>query len=482
MGGAIGLLLAYWGSHLLVTFMSGGWQQVNVNVNPDARILGFTLGVALMTGLLFGLVPALRGTRVDLTPALKAAGAERRAPPATILGRTRLGLGKFLIVAQVAISLLLVVGASLFVRTLVNLETLDVGFNRTNLLLFSIDPTTSGYSGQRLAAFYRDVLEGVAALPGVRSTSFSQHALISESYNRNDISIEGYKPKPEEDMGVGTLGVGPGFFETMGIPVLLGRSIGAQDSETSPKVAVVSEAFARHYFPGQSPVGRRFGFSDKNPSEIEIVGVARNAKYSSLNSDFDIGTTVYVASLQNPENLWQMNFEVRTARNPMNWAPAIRQAVQGLDKNVPLSQIKTQTEQIDETILNERLFAKLTSFFGLLALGLACVGLYGTMSYAVVRRTNEIGIRMALGAQKRRVLGMVLKESLLLVAVGIALGLPLAFAATRLVKSFLFGLTPTDPLALLGSTLVLAAVAALAGYLPARRATRVDPLIALRYE
>jgi predicted permease len=482
MGGAVGLLLAYWGSHLLVTFMSGGWQQVNVDVNPDARILGFTLGVALVTGLLFGLVPALRGTRVDLTPTLKAAGPTRRVAPTKILGLAPLGLGKFLVVAQVAISLLLVVGASLFVRTLVNLETLDVGFNRNNLLLFSIDPTTSGYSGQRVAAFYRNVQERLAALPGVRSTSFSQHALISESYNRNDIFVEGYKPKTQEDMGVGELGVGPGFFETMRIPVLLGRSIGAQDSETSPKVAVVSEGFARHYFPGQNPVGRRFGFSDKNPSEIEIVGVARNAKYSSLNSDYDTGTTVYVASLQDPEDLGQMNFEVRTAGNPTNWAPAIRQVVQGLDKNVPLSQIKTQTEQIDETILNERLFAKLTSFFGLLALGLACVGLYGTMSYAVVRRTNEIGIRMALGAQKRRVLEMVLKESLLLVAVGIALGLPLALAATRLVKSFLFGLTPTDPLALLGSTLLLAAVAALAGYLPARRATRVDPLIALRYE
>jgi predicted permease len=482
IGGAVGLFLAYWGSHLLVTFMSGGWQQVNVDVNPDARILGFTLGVALVTGVLFGLVPALRGTRVDLTPALKAAGATRRVAPTTILGRTSLGLGKFLVVAQVAISLLLVVGASLFVRTLVNLETLDVGFNRKNLLLFSIDPGTSGYSGQRLAAFYRDVLERVAALPGVRSTSFSQLALISDSYSAGDVVVEGYKPKPQEDMNVGTLGVGPGFFETMGIPIVLGRSIGARDSETSPKVAVVSEAFARHYFPGQNPVGRRFGFSDKNPSEIEIVGVARNAKYFSLNSDNDTGTTAYMASLQKPEYLGQMNFEVRTAGNPMNWAPAIRQVVQGLDKNVPLSQIKTQTEQIDETILNERLFAKLTSFFGLLALGLACVGLYGTMSYTVVRRTNEIGIRMALGAQKRRVLGMVLKESLLLVAVGIALGLPLAFATTRLVKSFLFGLTPTDPLALLGSTLVLAAVAALAGYLPARRATRVDPLIALRYE
>jgi len=478
MGGAVGLLVAYWGSHLLVSFMSGGWWQINVDVNPDVRVLGFTLGVSLLTGFLFGLVPALRGTRVDLTPALKESAGSLAFRP----GRVRLGPGKFLVVPQVAISLLLVVGASLFVRTLVNLETLEVGFNRKNLLLFSIDPTTNGYSGQRLATFYRDVQERLAALPGVRSTSFSQHALISESYNSNDISIEGYKPKPQERMDVGVLGVGPGFFETLGIPVVLGRSIGAQDNETSPKVAVVSEAFARHYFPGQSPVGRRFGFGDKNPAEIEIVGVARNAKYSSLNSDYDTGTTVYVASLQNPEDLWQMNFEVRTAGNPMNWAPAIRQAVQRLDKNVPLSRIKTQTEQIDETILNERLFAKLTSFFGLLALSLACVGLYGTMSYTVVRRTNEIGIRMALGAQKRRVLGMVLKESLLLVAVGIALGLPIAFAATRLVKSFLFGLSPTDPLTLLGSTLALAAVAALAGYLPARRAARVDPLSALRYE
>jgi predicted permease len=477
-GGAMGLLFAYWGSHLLVMMMSGGWQQINVSVGPDTRVLGFTGAVSILTGILFGLVPALRGTGVDLTPALKESAGSLAFRP----GRVRLELGKLLVVAQVAISLLLVIGASLFVRTLVNLETLDVGFNRKNLLLFSIDPTTSGYSGQRLAAFYRDVQERVAALPGVRSASFSQHALISESYSSNDISIEGYKPKPQERKDVGVLGVGPKFFETMGIPILLGRSIGPQDNETSPKVAVVSEAFARHYFPGQSPIGRRFGFGDKNPSEIEIVGVDRDAKYSSLYSDHDNGATVYVASLQNPEALWGMNYEVRTAGNPMNWVPAIRQAIRSIDKNVPLSHIKTQTEQIDETILDERLFAKLTSFFGLLALGLACMGMYGTMSYVVVRRTNEIGIRMALGAQKGRVLEMVLKESLLLVAVGIALGFPIALASTRLVKSFLFGLAPSDPLAFFFSTVILAAVAALACYLPARRATKVDPLVALRYE
>jgi predicted permease len=477
-GGAVGLLLAYWGSHLLVTLMSEGWQQINVSVGPGARVLGFTLGVSLLTGILFGLAPALRGTRVDLTPALKENPGDLAIRP----GRVRLGLGKLLVVWQVAVSLLLVIGASLFVRTLVNLETLDVGFNRKNLLLFAIDPTKSGYSGQSLAAFYRDVQDRIEALPGVQSVSMSQHALISESYDSNDISIAGYKPKPQERMDVGVLRVGPKFFETMRIPILLGRSIGLKDTESSPEVAVVSESFARHYFPGQSPVGRRFGFGDKNPSEIEIVGVARNAKYSSLQSDYDTGTTVYVASLQKPEALWQMNYEVRTAGHPMNWVSGIRRAVESIDKTVPLSNIKTQTEQIDETIIEQRLFAKLTGFFGLLALGLACVGLYGTMSYAVVRRTNEIGIRMALGAHRGRVLEMVLKESLLLVAVGIALGLPIAFAATRLVKSFLFGLTPTDPATIFGSTLVLAAVAAMAGYLPARRAARVDPLVALRYE
>lgn len=478
VGGAFGLLLAYWGSHMLVTLMSGGWQQINVAVGPDGRVLGFTLGISLLTGILFGLAPALRGTRVDLTPSLK----ENPGSLAFRHGRVRLGLGKLLVVSQVAVSLLLVIGASLFVRTLVNLETLDVGFNRNNLLLFGIDPTKSGYRGQRLATFYRELQERIEALPEVKSASLSNYSLISQSFSSNDISIEGYKPKPQERMDVGVLGVGPQFFETMGIPVLLGRSISPQDTEASPRVAVVSESFARRYFPGQSPVGKRFGFGDKNPSEIEIVGVARNAKYSSLHADWESGTTVYVASLQKPEELWGMSYEVRTAGNPKKWVPAIRQAVESIDKNVPLSNIKTQTEQIDETIIEERLFAKLTSFFGLLALGLACVGLYGTMSYAVVRRTNEIGIRMALGAQRSRVLEMVLKESSLLVAVGISLGLPIALIATRLVKSFLFGLTPTDPATIFGSTLVLAAVAALAGYLPARRAARVEPLVALRYE
>jgi predicted permease len=311
----------------------------------------------------------------------------------------------------------------------------------------------------------------------------SQYALISQTLEARDISVEGYKPKPQERrMNVGILRVGPNFFETMGIPVLLGRSIGVQDSETSPKVAVVSEAFARHYFPGQSPVGKRFGFGDKKPSDTEIVGVVKNTKGSELRGEWGSEDFAYIPCMQKPDSLRGMHYEVRTAGYPVNWVPAIRQAVQNINKVVPLFEVKTQTEQIDETIIEERLFAKLTSFFGVLALGLACVGLYGTMSYAVVRRTNEIGIRMALGAQRSRVLEMVLKESLLLVGVGIALGLPIALAATRLVKSLLFGLTPTDPATLFGSTLVMAAVAAMAGYLPARRAARVDPLVALRYE
>jgi len=480
VGGGVGLLMAYWGTRLLVGLMTTSWLSINLDTRPDWRVLSFTTTVSVLTGLLFGLAPALQSTRVNLVPALKENPGNLVAGTRPI-GKVRLGLAKGLVISQVATSLLLLIGAGLFVRTLVNLETLDVGFNRRNLLLFGIDPTLSGYKGQRLANLYRELQERLQALPGVKSVSLSQHSLISGSYNSNDISIEGYKPRLGEDMEAATLSVAPRFFETMGIPLLLGRTIGPQDNESAPKVAVINQAMARRFFPGENPVGKRFSWGDgKKGYDIEIIGVVRDAKYHQVRGEAP--PTVYVPYSQKLDWLGPMHFEVRTAGDPHDWIPAVRQMMQSVEENVPLFDVKTQTEEIDETLFQERLFAKLTSFFGLLALLLACIGLYGIMAYAVVRRTNEIGIRMALGAQRSDVLGMVLGESLLLVTVGIALGLPVALAATRLLKSFLFGLTPNDPVAIVASILLMAAVAAFAGYLPARRASRVDPMVALRYE
>jgi len=484
-GGACGVVLAYWGSGLLLRFMSGGGNQLQLSVSPDLNVLGFTALVSLLTGVVFGLAPALRGTCLDLTPALKE-GAGRVTGSGPGGSRMRPKLGKALVVAQAAMSVMLLVGAGLFVRTLRNLTTEDLGFDRSNLLLFSIDANRAGYKGQRLADFYLEMQRRIEAIPGVRSATMSRHFLVNDGQGGEEVAIEGYTPKPGESEGDGAVSVythyvGSRFFETLGIPLLLGRTIQDGDTGAAPRVGVVNQAFARRYLAASSPIGRQFRFnSHTDPLDMTIVGVVGDATYGEMRKGPP--PTVYVPFDQHLSILDWQNVEVRTAGNPAGVVNAVRRTIQDLDRNVPMHDVLTETEQIDQATFQERLFARLSSFFALLALTLACVGLYGTLSYAVARRTNEIGIRMAIGAERSSIVRMVLREALLLALLGIVVGIPAALAASRLISSMLYGLKPTDPVTVAAATLLMIGVAALAGYLPARRAANVDPMVALRYE
>ncbi|HKS94902.1 MAG TPA: ABC transporter permease [Terriglobia bacterium] len=492
LGGILGLVLAFWATDLLVAFMSSGRETVSLSVAPDPRVLGFTAAVSVLTGILFGLAPALRGTRLELTPALKEnAGflsGVARGPRSL-----RLGLGKALIVGQIALSLLLLVGAGLFVRTLTNLENVKAGFDQRNLLLFGIDPTEDGYKGQRLADFYRELARHIEALPGVRAVTMSGSRLIGGGVSITGISIPGYTPQPGQKEAATYFNpangkprayfnrLGPKFFETLGIPLVLGRTLGESDTESAPKVAVVNQTFARLFLGGGNPVGRRFGFGDdKTGSDIEIVGLAGDSKYSDLRAA--VPPTVYVPALQDVKSLAGMSFEVRTAGDPKQMASAVRRAAQDLDPNLALYDVRTQVEQTNMTLFQERLFARLTSFFGLLAALLACIGVYGIMAFAAGKRTREIGIRMALGASRGEIQAMVLGETLVLLSIGIVVGIVMALETSRLISTLLFGLKPTDPLTIAVAALLMVAAAVFAGYVPARRAAKVDPMVALRYE
>ena len=360
---------------------------------------------------------------------------------------------------------------------------MNAGFNERNLLLFGIDPTQDGYKGQRLAQFYRELTRRVAAQPGVRSVSMSGTTLIGGGMSIYETYIDGTPPKGANKDGAVSAhfnGVGANFFETLGITLVLGRTINDGDVAGTPKVAVVNEQFARQFLSGSSPVGRRFGFDKKDKGAVRIVGVVAGAKYADLRRD--VPPTFYTAALQDTDGLGAMHFEVRTYGDPEQMIPAMRRVAQSMDSNLALFDVRSQIEQIDQTLFQERLFARLTGFFGVLALVIGCVGVYGVMAFAVTRRTREIGIRMALGASRSGILGMVLRETLVLVAVGIALGVIAALEATRLISTLLFGLKPNDPLTIAGAALLMVAAAVFAGYVPAHRASRVDPVVALRYE
>jgi len=473
--GALGLLCAYWASAGLVALMSAGQDPIFLDLHPDPSVLGFTAAVALLATMLFGLAPALRGTRLDLTHALKESAGS--------LGtrRSRLGLGKGLVVSQVALSLLLLFGAGLFVRTLENLENLDPGFDRKGVLLFDIDPTKNGYKGPAVSTLYKQLLEHIDAIPGVRSASLLEMTPITGGGGwDNAVSVEGYASRPDENTTVYLNSVGPRYFETLHTPLLLGRDFSSQDTETSQKVAIINQTMARYFFGNSNPIGRKFGWygDGQNRAQFEIVGVVKDSKYGILREQ--IPRTAYLDCFQMP--LGGMTFGVRTSVKPSAVISQIPNEIRAVDPSLQAGNFTTLKEHVDNSLGHERLMATLSSLFAGLAVLLACVGLYGVMAYAVARRTNEIGIRMALGAGRAQIVGTILKESALLILAGVALGLPLAIAAARLISSRLYGLKPADPVTIAAAIILLTAVAALAGYIPARRATKVDPLVALRNE
>jgi predicted permease len=484
LSGIAGIGVATLCIRFLLLLMTNGKDDFTVNVRLDWRVLAFTLLIAIVSGIFFGLAPALQSIRVDITPALKETRASESHGKARRFG-LRFGLSQALVVGQIGISLLLVVAAGLFVRTITNLHSVNLGFNAENILIFTLDATKAGYQDASLKQFYKDLEQRFQAIPGVRSATSSDMPMVGGWSSSTSITVPGIPQPPEGQRGPNTsyAQVGSTFFETMEIPIVAGRAIDKRDVEGAPAVAVVNQVFAEKYFHGQNPVGRHFGLGGTtNAIDLEIVGVARTARYSSLKRE--IPPVTYIAWIQAPKarGLREMVFELRAAGDPLALTKTVQQMVHEVGPQVPVADMTTQSQRIDQTISQERTFAKLCACFGALALLMACVGLYGTMAYAVARRTGEIGIRMALGATRGRVVRMVLREVAVLSAFGLLIGVVAAYQTTTFLKSFLFGVKPNDPVAIGASVAILIACALIAGYLPAFRASRIDPMAALRNE
>jgi predicted permease len=473
-GTAFGILLAYWSRGLLLGLRQFNGDRAVLDLPLDGRVLAFTIVVTAGTALLFGLTPALRAARVDLTTEFQSG--------ARLLGtRARSRLGQTLMVVQIALSLVLLISAGLFVQTLRNLEHVATGFNAQGLALFRIEATPAGYPREAFTMLQARLQERLEQIPVVRAATFSRVPLLAGTRANRRTIIPGYTPAAGELMIINVNGVAPNFFTAMEIPLLLGRSFTARDDGDVPKVAIVTQAFARRYFAGENPVGRRFQFganANAPASEIEIVGVARDAKYTTLRDAEPV--TIYLPARQMLDGV--ANYYVRTTSDPAAIGSAIRAAVREIDPTLPVIDFRTQEQQIERRNSQERLFAQLSGFFGVAALLLACVGLYGLMSYLVLQRTGEMGLRLALGALPGQVLQMVLRESFTLIAVGLVLGLAVAYSVRRFVESTLFGLTAADRLTYAVVAGALVAVTLLASLRPAQRAARVDPMIALRAE
>jgi len=473
LGAAAGLLIAWWTTGLLVRALPAEGVAQSLRPEPDLRVALFSLGLALVTTLLVGLVPALQATRPGLAATLK--GQSLSLAP----GGAPLRMRKGLVVAQVALSALLLVGAGLFTRSLANLRALDPGFQKQGLLSFGIDPLRSGRSPEQALALYARVRERLLGVPGVRAVTMATERLMTDSHDKSTVEVEGYTSQEGEDMNPNFQGVGPGFFTALGMPLLAGRELDERDVRGGPKVAVVNETFARYYFGEESPVGRRLGFRHDDSLDIEIVGLVRDARLNDVRET--IPRFVYLPYTQY-EDVPGLVFYVRGDGEEAALAGAVRSAVRGAEPDLPIADLRTMEATIDELLFVDRIVGGLAAAFGLLATLLAAVGLFGVMSYAVARRTREIGVRVALGADRRHILGGELRNVATLAGVGLAVGLPAGWALGRLIESRLFGLTAFDPPTLLAAALVLGLTSAVAAGPPALRATRVDPAIALRYE
>ena len=474
VGGSLGVGLAVLIDQALIDFLPVEHTPLSLSATPDWNVLSFTFAISVAAGALFGLVPALQSTRPQLAGTLKdQAGAVVQGGAA--------GLRKALVVAQVSLSLLLVIGAGLFLESLRNLKTLNPGFEVKNLLAFDVDPTLSRYDRQWTADYYRRLRNRLNTLPGVESQTVAVVPVLENDEWDNWVTIEGYSAKPDERPDPHVQFCSPGFFQTLKIPVLLGRDFDDRDAAGAPKVGIVNQKFVKRYFGDANPLGRHLGMGidPGTKMNIQIVGVVGDTKYENLREEIP-----YELYLPSDQQDWaeDSTVYVRAQGDPARLFHTLHEAVVGVDANVPMHDLRTLDEQMEISLLTERLLATLSSVFGCLATLLAALGLYGVMAFMVARRTREIGIRMALGAGRSSVMWMVLRETLTLAAIGVAIGLSGAYAVTRLIQAQLFGVEPTDLSTLAAASLGIAAVTALAGYLPARRATAIDPMSALRWE
>jgi len=474
LGGALGILLSVADARLLLALVSTGFDNLRLDVPHDYHVLLFTAAISLLTLLLFGLVPAIRGTRLDInrTFAANARGSSG--------GRTDVQSGRLLGIAQIALSFVLLMGAAFFARSLSNLLSQGLGYDREHLLMVTLDPAAAGYEGPGAIALYERVRQQLRTVPGVRSATLSNTGLLAGD-SGDHLAIEGSPVHDPDKLASEWTEIGADYFTTLGIPLLRGREVSPSDATRGAQVCVINESFLRKFFPGMDAIGRHI--TDMYPTTIEtfqIIGVVADSKEHAPDEK---SSPRFYSNISHPiGTVKAVTYLLRTVRNPVTVAFAVRESLHKLDRNLTILSLRTVDQQIDRRLITERLIADLAAFFALIAVFIAAIGLYGVMSYSMTRRTNEFGIRMALGASATGVRSMVLVETLWMVAIGVAVGLPCAIAGARFISSRLYGLSAIDPLSTTAAIAVVVDSGVLAGYVPAYRASKIDPMVSLRHD